>query len=174
MNWRISAGTAEQMQRRFTRAMLRLLVDFLVARPVTLMSALPATTSQPIYVVTLAVIRHQQLLCVRKRGTTRFMLPGGKPESGETAVACVSREVQEELGCLVLTDTLHYVGEFASAAANESGRLVQAQVYNGEIVGDIQLAAEIEEYRWLPLNGPWPVPMAPLLQEQVLLALQQV
>lgn len=159
--------------------MLRFLVDFPAAKPMSQMSALVntntsniATPHAPIYVITLAVIRQQQLLCVRKRGTTRFMLPGGKPETGETAIACLSREVQEELGCSVLTPGLRHMGEFAGAAANESGRQVRAQVYVGEIAGEIQLAAEIEEYRWLDLAGPWSVPMAPLLEGQLMHALQ--
>ena len=38
------------------------------------------------------------LLTVRKRGTSRFMLPGGKLEPGETPVACAVREAAEEIG----------------------------------------------------------------------------
>ena len=34
-----------------------------------------------------------RLLTVRKRGTTMFMHPGGKPEPGETAVQAAAREL---------------------------------------------------------------------------------
>ncbi|MDH3061643.1 NUDIX domain-containing protein, partial [Gordonia alkanivorans] len=37
------------------------------------------------------------VLTVRKRGTTRFMFPGGKPEPGESALQTAIRECREEL-----------------------------------------------------------------------------
>ena len=40
---------------------------------------------------------HGRLLLVRKRGTHRFMLPGGKVEQGETSEQAVKREIEEEL-----------------------------------------------------------------------------
>ena len=39
-----------------------------------------------------------RLLTVRKRGTTMFMHPGGKPGAGETAVQAAARELEEEVG----------------------------------------------------------------------------
>ncbi|MDQ4110455.1 MAG: NUDIX domain-containing protein, partial [Actinomycetota bacterium] len=38
------------------------------------------------------------MLTVRKNGTTKFMLPGGKLEPGESAAEAAVREVAEELG----------------------------------------------------------------------------
>ncbi|GGP20101.1 NUDIX hydrolase [Silvimonas iriomotensis] len=125
--------------------------------------------SDVIHVATLAVIRAGLVLCVRKRGTQRFMLPGGKPEAGETAIACLTREIFEELQCTVQTASLRAIGQFEGVAANEAGRRVRADVFVGEITGPLQLAAEIEEYRWLPLAGPFDVPLAPLLAEGPLL-----
>ena len=37
--------------------------------------------------------RAGQLLTVRKRGTGKFMHPGGKPEAGENAAEAASREL---------------------------------------------------------------------------------
>ncbi|HCM80068.1 MAG TPA: hypothetical protein DIS84_02335 [Corynebacterium stationis] len=39
---------------------------------------------------------YQQILTVRKRGTKKFMLPGDKPETEETAVNTAACEVYEE------------------------------------------------------------------------------
>ncbi|MGP9650592.1 NUDIX domain-containing protein [Glutamicibacter sp. AOP38-B1-38] len=39
-----------------------------------------------------------QVLAVRKRGTATFMVPGGKPEPGESPLDAGVREVSEELG----------------------------------------------------------------------------
>ena len=41
--------------------------------------------------------RDGHVLTVRKRGTSMFMFPGGKPEAGESPVEAGVREVREEL-----------------------------------------------------------------------------
>ncbi|GHD63162.1 NUDIX hydrolase [Jeongeupia chitinilytica] len=122
--------------------------------------------TDPIRVVALAVVRDGKLLTVRKRGTERFMLPGGKPEMGEPEVVTLAREVAEELCCSVRSATL--LGEFAAAAANEPGRQVHARVFRGDISGELSLAAEIEAVHWLDLARAPTVPLAPLLQQHVL------
>lgn len=38
------------------------------------------------------------VLTVRKRGSDGFMMPGGKPEPGETPLQTACREVNEEIG----------------------------------------------------------------------------
>ena len=49
--------------------------------------------------VAAAVVRNVrgEILLVRKRATTQFMLPGGKIDSGETAFGALERELSEEL-----------------------------------------------------------------------------
>ena len=49
-------------------------------------------------VAAVAFVRDGHVLTVRKRGTTRFMLPGGKLEPGESAYAAAVREIREEVG----------------------------------------------------------------------------
>ena len=73
--------------------------------------------------------RDGRVLTVRKRGTSMFMLPGGKPEAGETPAECAAREVHEELGVVVDADALRLVGVFDAAAANEAGFVVRATVF---------------------------------------------
>ncbi|WP_425586024.1 NUDIX hydrolase [Streptomyces thioluteus] len=43
-------------------------------------------------------IEHGRLLATRSHGRSRFYLPGGKPEPGETAGQALVREIREELG----------------------------------------------------------------------------
>lgn len=118
-----------------------------------------------------------RLLTVRKRGTARFMLPGGKLEPGETPAETAAREAREEVGVDVPVESLQLLGEFVAAAANEPGHQVVSTVYVAPALRagaswPVAAAGEIEELRWLPLDGPLPEDLAPLLRDAVIPALR--
>ena len=119
--------------------------------------------------VSAVVIRDPQgrVLTVRKRGTARFMLPGGKPEAGESAGASAAREVGEELGVSVRTADLIAWGTFTTAAANESDTRLIATVFEHPGITVAGPAAEIEELRWIDPSAPGSTPLAPLLVDHV-------
>lgn len=90
-----------------------------------------------------------RVLTVRKRGTVRFMLPGGKPEPGESAAAAGIRECAEEVGLVLDADALRPLGVFRAAAANGDAEQIQASVFQADLGGAVPVpAAEIEEIRW--------------------------
>ncbi|GAA2175829.1 NUDIX domain-containing protein [Agrococcus versicolor] len=98
--------------------------------------------------------RDGRVLTVRKRGTSMFMLPGGKPEGDESAAACAAREVHEELGVVVDPAALRLVGAFDAAAANEAGFVVRATVFAHDGPIDPVVQAELEDARWVdPASG---------------------
>ncbi|AKE41737.1 NUDIX domain-containing protein [Corynebacterium kutscheri] len=70
-----------------------------------------------------------QVLSVRKRGTTSFMLPGGKREPGERAVDTAIREIAEELHIELREEDLCHLGQFRAPAANEPGYEVSCDVF---------------------------------------------
>ena len=108
------------------------------------------------------------VLTARKRGTGRFMFPGGKPETGETAEGAAVREVAEELAVDLNPAQLRLVGIFTAAAANEQGCDVQATVFEHPPVAIGRPASEIEELRWQFLDDhPYPDDLAPLLVDHV-------
>jgi len=118
------------------------------------------------------VVRDGALLTVRKRGTSKFMLPGGKLEPGESFVDCAVREAAEEVGLKLVAADLVEIGDWTVAAANEPGALVRSVVFAappGQPEATTQ--GEIEELRWLPLGERSP-DLAPLLVEHVLPALE--
>lgn len=90
------------------------------------------------------------VLLVRKRGTTMWMNPGGKPEPGETAEECGAREVGEELGLVLDPGRLDRIGVFEAPAANEPGHTVVAHVVSWPepVSRAAEPAAEIDAIRW--------------------------
>ena len=118
------------------------------------------------------VVRDGALLTVRKRGTSRFMLPGGKLEPGESPVDCAVREAAEEIGLALDAGDLAELGDWTAPAANEPGARVRSTVYlapTGQ--PEPQALGEIEELRWQPLGGRSD-DLAPLLTGHVLPALE--
>ena len=108
------------------------------------------------------------LLTVRKAGTLRFMLPGGKREPGEDDLTALARELAEELGVRLVSAEL--VGVFEAQAANEPGARVRSHAYRVKVAGEIIIASEIAELCWIQPSSP-PAGLAPLLSEQILPAL---
>jgi 8-oxo-dGTP diphosphatase len=72
---------------------------------------------------------HGRIVLVRKRGTSRFMLPGGKIEPGEEPEACAIREAAEELGVTLDPERLALLGVWEAPAANEPDHRVRGHIY---------------------------------------------
>jgi len=119
-----------------------------------------------------AVIRDEagRMLLVRKRGTAIFMKPGGKRDGDEDDLAALARELDEELGCRLVSASL--LGRFSAPAANEAGFTVQSATYLAVVDGAIAAQAEIEELAWIdPAAPPAGMALAPLLKDKVIPAL---
>lgn len=118
-----------------------------------------------------AVIRDAggRLLTVRKRGTQRFMLPGGKREPGEDDLTALARELAEELGVLMVEAAL--LGRFEAPAANEARATVRSHAYVVQVEGEISAQAEIEDLLWIDLGALPDVPIAALLTTHIIPAL---
>ncbi len=120
-------------------------------------------------VAALLVDDRGRALLVRKRGTTKFMQPGGKPERGETGAEALSRELREELGLDIPATELTSLGRFSATAANEADTMVDAEVFDAPVIGaDVAVFAEIDESIWLDPADPGDVDLAPLSSEILL------
>jgi 8-oxo-dGTP diphosphatase len=120
-------------------------------------------------VAALLVDAEGRALMVRKRGTDRFMQPGGKPEDGETGAEALSRELEEELGLVIPPSELTFVGQFVTAAANEADTLLYADVFDAPAVTSaVSVRAEIEELLWVDPAKPGYIELAPLSSDELL------
>jgi 8-oxo-dGTP diphosphatase len=114
------------------------------------------TTAAPIRIVA-ALIRDEagRVLLVRKRGTSAFMQPGGKRDPGEDDVTALAREIDEELGCVVVRESVR-------------DRQVHAAVYTVDVEGCVAAQAEIDEIAWIDPASPGEIHLAPLTRDHVL------
>ncbi len=127
-------------------------------------------TGTDLIIVSAVCVYNQQghLLTVRKRGTDKFMHPGGKPEPGETAAEAASRELFEEVGIEVAPSLLEPFGVWLAVAANEAATTIEATVFTAPGTWEAHPSAEIAEIRWLDVNAPLPTDLAPLLTDHVI------
>ena len=131
-------------------------------------------SAAPDFVVSAVVIRDDagRILTVRKRGTSRFMLPGGKIETGESPAQAAVRELREEVGADLDPASLVPLGEWTAPAANEPDHLVHGHIFEHPFAPDLSPQAEIDGLLWLhPDDMSGRDDLAPLLVTRVLPAL---
>lgn len=95
-------------------------------------------------------IRNGKILSTRSKGRTKYYIPGGKREAGETDFQALSREISEELSIHLVEDSMTFTGIFhAQADSHPEGVQVKMTCYQGAYTGTIMPASEIEEVVWL-------------------------
>ena len=110
----------------------------------------------------------QRVLVVRKHGSTTFIQPGGKRAAGEDSLATLARELDEELGVVLLTDSARRLGEFQARAVNEPGFTVSGEAFLVQVSGQAVAAAEIAELAWVAIDPPDDFPLAPLSRQHIM------
>lgn len=101
------------------------------------------------FTVTAAVIQqNDKVLIARRKKNGRFgglwEFPGGKIEPGETAEACLRRELREEFGIETL------IGDFLCSSRYESSSYsVEILAYSASHLSGIFMPQDHDEIRWV-------------------------
>ena len=95
--------------------------------------------------VSLVCIRNKTLLIVCDDDRLTWTVPGGKPESNETDIACLQREVREELATTV--SDLRFYKCFEGASPHQ-GDLIEVNCYFGKIQSKPNPNNEITAIAW--------------------------
>ena len=91
-----------------------------------------------------------RILSTRSHGRSRYYLPGGKREVGESDLDTLVREAEEELSIDLQTESAVFAGEFqAQADAHPDGVVVQMRCYECAYRGEPIPTSEIAEVVWL-------------------------
>lgn len=107
-----------------------------------------------------------EMLTVRKKGSTFYMMPGGKIELNETPLETLKREILEELQLTISEEQITLLGTHQTTAVNETNTLVNATIYHVTINNSpIQASAEIEEAKWVTKETYKNIKLAHLLKE---------
>ncbi|MEC4117720.1 NUDIX domain-containing protein [Myroides phaeus] len=125
------------------------------------------STTHTIYLASALLTNDKnEMLTVRKKGSTYYMMAGGKIELGETPIETLKREIQEELQLNITNDQISLLGTHQTTAVNEANTIVNATIFHVRINNSsIQASAEIEEIKWVTKENYNNIKLAHLLKE---------
>jgi len=96
------------------------------------------------------LIKDRKFLLERHGGNETYIVPGGKLEAGETAIAALIRECDEEFHIAVSEKDLQYVGSFESRAVHNPDKIVKIETFLVKTwKGEITLDDGIENVIWV-------------------------
>jgi 8-oxo-dGTP diphosphatase len=94
------------------------------------------------------LMRDGRLLVARNHGRSRFYLPGGRRETGETHAETLVREAMEELSVTIDPSTMQHVVTVTAQRDGGTG-LVTMACYTAEHRGPLTATNEIAELAWI-------------------------
>tara|TARA_Y100000034_G_scaffold123686_1_gene170842 strand:+ start:946 stop:1338 length:393 start_codon:yes stop_codon:yes gene_type:complete len=112
----------------------------------------------------LIVIQNKKLLVNRKFNTKLFLMPGGKAIEYETIEECLKRELKEEHN--VEINKVTFFNEYEDIAANEANTIVLLRLYMGDVMGNVSINNEVEEFKWVGRNDNQEI-LSPVIRNKI-------
>jgi 8-oxo-dGTP diphosphatase len=95
-------------------------------------------------------IQNGKIVSTKSKGKTKYYIPGGKREQGESDEQTLIREIVEELSVTIIPNTATYIGTFsAQSDGSKEGIQVIMTCYTAKYTGHLKANSEIEEIKWL-------------------------
>lgn len=90
------------------------------------------------------------LLCRKNHFTSKLILPGGRIEKGEDSMACLTRELKEELG-EVSAYNRNFIDTYSDIAHSDDPSIIKTleiKLFSGDLKGTPKPCSEIIELVW--------------------------
>ena len=100
-------------------------------------------------VAALFVDNKGRLLISKDKGAAKWTILGGRIEAGETHIACLQREIREELNTEIEVNPEIYKEAPVFPAANDPGKTVKHFYYFCKLLAEPGLIEEVEFLYWL-------------------------
>ena len=95
-------------------------------------------------------IRDGKILSTLSKGKSKYYIPGGKREIGESDEQTLVREIKEELSVDIASHSMQHIGTFeAQSDGHDEGVTVRMTCYEADYTGSLKPDNEIQEIRWL-------------------------
>ncbi|MFF2654527.1 NUDIX domain-containing protein [Streptomyces sp. NPDC058045] len=106
--------------------------------------------AEAVLIDTVAWVRVEggRVLCARPRGKDVFYVPGGKREPGESDLATLVREIEEELTVRLDPATAVHLGTYEAEVPGLPSAVVRMSCYTARYAGTLAPSSEIEETDW--------------------------
>lgn len=100
--------------------------------------------------VALLCIKDRRILTTRSKNKTTLYFPGGKREGKETDLACLAREIREELEVQLIENSAIFLGTFEAVADGHlKDNVVSMRCYFADYAGTLRASSEIESFEWI-------------------------
>lgn len=106
---------------------------------------------QKLHTVGLVVLQHNQLLLAYSNSKQAWYLPGGKVDTGETAMQALQREIAEELQVTLAADSFHFYMHITAKAYGENNLQMEQDCYLCSTTANWEPAAEVAAIRFFDL-----------------------
>lgn len=99
-----------------------------------------------------------------------LVIPGGVLGANETALENLRRKLKEELGGDALLDeaSLQHIGNFEDLAAGRKDRIVEIELYLGQVHGKVAPSSGIRELVWFNPSSPGSHKLSAIVERKIL------